>query len=317
MHEVEYKEILDRKRHVDDVKTHFSDALCLLVDIVNYGTNLIPRVFATSDRDMTVMVVVGVLLKQVVSMLDSIEILISNAHIHASKLAFRALFEASVYIEWILKEQADKKSKYYYISNLRGERLWALRTIRDTEEHASFKHVRDQLNVDPSSKNEKLENDAKVHLSEIEIILSQDAFKSINDDFEKIRNNNRRKTEPYWYKPFQINSLRHMAKSLNRHAQYDIFYAQGSDVTHAARYKDHIRISKGRIEFIPVRFLEDIATTLNFSISITINTYRTVLSYYRPGEMPNFDRKYISDWREVFLNIKSVNYQYEGPEKRI
>jgi len=317
MNEVEYKEILDRDKHVNDVKEHFGNELKLLTDIVNYGTNLIPRVFTTSNRNLTAIIVVGVLLKQVVSMLDSIEILLSNANIHASKLSTRALYEASIYIEWILKEQADKKAKYYYVSNLRGEKKWALRGIKDTVEHESFKHVRDQLNVDPPSKHDSFEADAKSHLAQVEKTLLQNSFKTINDELERLQNNNRRKMEPSWYKVFRIHSLRHMAKSLDRHAEYDLFYSQGSDVTHSARYKDHIRISKGKIEFIPIRLLEDMSTLLFFSISIAINAYKTVLNYYRPGEVINFERKYINDWRQTFLNIKSVNYKYEGQEKII
>lgn len=317
MHETEYKEILDRKKHVNDVRNNFSDELNLLIDFVNYGTNLIPRAFVSSDRSLTPIIIVGVLLKQIVSMFDAFEILVANANLHAAQLAARAIFEASVYIEWILKEKADEKVEYYYVSNLRGERKWVLRTIEGTSEHDNFSHIRDQLDVDPASKSPEMSLDAKKHLAEVNRILAQDSFKNVDADLERLKNQNRRKLEPSWYKPFQVHSLRHMAKLLKRHAEYDIFYSQGSDVTHAARYKDHIKISTEKILFRPIRLLEGIHSLLYFTISTVLRTYKLILSYYRPGEVDNFNKKYIREWRKTFLNIKSVRYSYQGDDRII
>lgn len=210
-----------------------------------------------------------------------------------------------------------KKANYYYVSNLRVERKWALRTIEGTAEHDSFSHVREQLNVDPGVKDPKGKAEAESHLSEVNRILAQDSFKEIDKEFEKLKNNNRQKLEPSWYKPFQVHSLRHMAKLINRHAEYDIFYSQGSEVTHAARYKDHIKFSSGKISFIPIRFLEGIRSLLFSTIATVFKTYKLVLSIYRPGEVTNFNKKYIEEWRERFLHIKSVKYNYNGDEKII
>lgn len=160
------------------------------------------------------------------------------------------------------------------------------------------------------SNDPEIENEAKTHLSEVNRILAQDSFKEIDEKLENLKNGNRQKLEPSWYKPFQVHSLRHMAKLINRHAEYDIFYSKGSEITHAARYADHIKISSGKISFKPIRFLEGIRSLLFFTISIVIKTYRLVLSNYRPGEVTNFNKKYVEEWRERFINIKSVNYTY-------
>ncbi len=317
MHEIEYKEILDREKHTSDVRSNFSDELNLLKDLINYGTNLIPRTYVSSDRGLSSVIIIGVLLKQIVSMFDALEILISNANIHAAQLAARAIFEASVYLEWMIKENTDNKAKYYYVSNLRVERKWAQRTIEGTPEHESFSHVRDQLNVDPGAKNPEMENQAQTHLAEVNRILAQDSFKEIDEELERLKNKNRQKIEPSWYKPFQVHSLRHMAKLIKRHAEYDIFYSQGSEVTHAARYKDHIKISSGRITFKPIRLLEGLKSLLFSTISIVLKTYKIVLNFYRPGEVNNFNKKYMNEWRETFLNMKSVKYRYSGEDRII
>jgi hypothetical protein len=45
---------------------------------------------------------IGTLLRQVVAMIDAVEILMCRSAVHAASLQLRALFEASVYIEWML-----------------------------------------------------------------------------------------------------------------------------------------------------------------------------------------------------------------------
>ena len=317
MDETEYKEILDRDKHKNDVTTHFSEEISLLNDLINYGTSLIPRVYISSDRGLSSAIIIGVLLKQIVAMFDAFEILISNANIHAAQLTTRAIFEASIYLEWVMLEDAENKANHYYVSNLRSERIWALRTLEGTPENEDFSHVRDQLNVDPVTKRPEMKVEAQTHLSEVNRILAQESFKEIDEEFERLKNNNRQKKEPSWYKPFQVRSLRHMAKLISRHAEYDIFYSQGSEVTHSARYKNHIRISSGKITFKPIRIIEGLNSLLFSTIPIVLKSYREVLKFYRPGEVDNFKKKYINEWRETFLNMKSVKYRYSGDERII
>jgi len=42
-------------------------------------------------------------------MLDGVEVLLSNGASYTAQLQLRALLEASIYIEWILKGDGDKK----------------------------------------------------------------------------------------------------------------------------------------------------------------------------------------------------------------
>ncbi len=317
MQETEYKEILDRSKHAEDVQTHFKDALLLLRNLTNYGTNLIPRAYTSSDRGLAAAITIGVLLKQVVSMLDAVEILVSKGHIHAAHLEARAAYEASIYIDWILKENSEEKVRHYYVSNLRNERLWARRTIDGTEEKSKFSTVTEQLNIDITAKNPTLEQEVINYLAEVNRILSQDNFKPIDSEFERLKNTNRNKLEPNWYKPLQIHSVRHIARLVERLPEYDIFYAKGSQVTHSASYKDHIRFSGGTLNFKPIRYLENIDNLLNFTISLVLKTYKAILAFYRPAEMPNFNRKYLNEWRDAFLKIKSVKYKSTGEHKVI
>lgn len=314
MPENEYKEILDREKHVKDVTEHFTPQIDLLQDLTNYGSNLIPRLFVSSDKQLVDIIVIGVLLKQVVSMIDGAELLVAKAAIHAAQLEVRAAYEASVYIEWILKSDSEKKAKCYYVSNLRNERLWALRSMEGTEEKEKFTAITEEINFDIHKERPEITDEAQQHLEQVNKILAQDTFKDVDAEFEAIKQKDRLKREPLWYRPMKIYSIRQIAREVSRIAEYDLFYSIGSQVTHSSSYKDHITLKEGKVYFKPIRYLEKLGTLLNFLVSTTIRTYMKTLEQYRPGELPAFRDKYANDWRNAFRGIKNVNYNITNEE---
>lgn len=307
MKEKEFKLILDRESHKRRAKEIYSNQIDLLVDLANYGSNLIPRAYDSSNKHLEDIIIIGVLLKQVVSMVDAIEILVSNGAIQTAHLQARTLFEASLYIDWILKEESEKRARYYYVSNLRNQRLWALRFITGTREKESFLQVTSDLGKYLNLEDANLEKEARKQLSEIERVLGQSSFNEINKEFEAKRN---RKTgvEVYWYKVLGITSIRKLAENVGHLAEYDIYYSRSSQVTHTIAYRDHIQFAKGKILFEPIRQLTELDFLLKFAIGATISTYQSLLNHYRPGELASFVGKYKRDWRHAFLSIPSVSY---------
>ena len=87
-----------------------------------------------------------------------------------------------------------------------------------------------------------------------------------------------------------------------------MFYSRSSEVMHTASYKDHLQFAKGTVSFEPVRQLRDIHIILRFITLTAISSFKSILSYYRYGELESFARKYMQDWRDTFLNIPSVSY---------
>lgn len=77
MNDESFKYILNREEPVEALNKHFKDALNLILNVVDYGTNLIPRCFKSSDRKLEDIITLAVLLKQIVSMLDGLEVLVS------------------------------------------------------------------------------------------------------------------------------------------------------------------------------------------------------------------------------------------------
>jgi Family of unknown function (DUF5677) len=297
-----HKGFLDRETVAASVREGLKPWCDLVEDIVSYGSNLIPRCFVSSERGLKDAVVLAILLRQVVAMLDSVHILLSQGACHAAQLPARALFESSVCIDWILLADSDKKCLYYYVHNLRRKRIWARRAQAGSVESKEFMALMGGSGVQLTA---DLAREAKKQLERIEEALSKPKFARVSAHFDSLRG--RKKYEPTWYAPFGPRNLREVAAAVDRLAEYTILYSIASQVMHGSSYEQHIAIGKGDITFQPIRSLEGFENVFRFSAANALATYRKVLHEYRYGELENFSRKYVEKWQKHFLNFPPIN----------
>jgi hypothetical protein len=271
----------------------------LLRDLANYGSNLIPRAFSSSGKMLGDAVLIGILLRQLVAMIDAIEILLCRSAVHAATLQLRAMFEAAVYIEWMLAGDRENKAAHYYVHNLLRLRVWAMRVQSGTPESLNFKSVMNGLPVDDT-----LGDEGKSHVQEIDRVLSQARFVAVRDGFRDWKKRNGRR--PTWYSPLGVTDLRNMAIKVNKEPLYVIVYGSASEVMHASNYGQHIRIQSERITFYSIRHPKEFSTTVRLTATIAIDTFRKILHEYREGERPRFDQKYVEKWRQAFMNMPQL-----------
>lgn len=308
MYEHPHSAILNREEPRTVVEEHFTKQVELLRDIANYGSNLVVRAFNSSPKKMADVIVCGVLLKQIVAMADAVEVLLASGCGHASFLPARTAFEASIYLDWLLAGDSERRATRYIVGNYRDERLWAARAIPGTTEEAAFTQIAKTLGLDIHAKRPTLASDANLHLAEVNRILAQPELQAIDQEFTQARKN--RKRDPEWYELDGLASIRKVAEAVGRLPEYDFFYSKGSQVTHTGSYKDHIRFTDGQVRFKPIRHLADVNMLLNFIVSLSLGTYMKVLKQYRPDELTAFSKKYIEDWQDPFQNVVSVKYDF-------
>jgi hypothetical protein len=309
MVEKEYQPLLDRGTSIGHVQTHFADILKVIRDMVNYGSNLIPRCFVSSNRRLEDVIILGVLLRQSVTMFDAIEILLSNAAVYPCYLQTRAIFETSLYIEWILKEETEKKAKYYYVANVRQARMWASRTQRGSLENLAYENIMAPFGNVIQNTTDRLSADGLKDLQEINRVLTQLSFVAIDHDIDSYKIKNKFRYDPPWYAPIGPRSVRELAGILKRLHEYELIYVASSEVMHSTSQKHHIKFSQSHLELTPIRHLGGIDIVLRFSMATMMKIYLDVLGYYRSEEIPNFSRKYIEDWRQEFMSIQGVEYK--------
>lgn len=308
MREHPHTAILNREEPRAVAEQHFEKQVDLLRDIANYGSNLVVRAFNSSQKKMAEVIVCGVLLKQVVAMVDAVEVLLSSGCGHAAFLPARTAFEASIYLDWILAGDSERRATRYIVGNYRDERLWAARVIPGTTEEAAFTQIAKTLGLDIHANRPTLSSDATAHLAEVNRILAQPELQVIDHEFTTMKK--KRTRDPEWYELDGLKSIRQLAEKVGRLPEYEFFYSKGSQVTHTGSYKDHIRFIDGQVRFKPIRHLADVNMLLNFVVSLAIGTYMKILKQYRPDELAAFGKKYIEDWRDPFQNVVSVKYDF-------
>jgi hypothetical protein len=312
--ESEFKPLLDRDRTLADVNDHLLPWVRLIRDITSYGTNLVPRCMVSSDRKLADAVILATLLRQVVAMLDAIDILLSNGAVFAANLQMRALFEASIYLDWILKSDTERKATYYYVHNLRRMRIWASRSQVGSPEWQEFLSVVNDFGI---RIHDELRDSDKTKILEIDQALSQPKYFGVNKEFDEHRKGKR--YDPAWYAPLLPKGQRNLgaiSRAVDRGSQYRLLYSGASEVMHASNYGHHVKFSDGKLTLVPIRFLEGFDLVLSFSLSTAIQTYRAVLRRYRPDELTNFARKYVENWQNEFRNMPKVKYRSD-PEDTV
>jgi hypothetical protein len=298
-----HKGLLDDEAATASVSEQLNTWTALLRDLANYGSNLIPRAYTSSGKALGDAVVIGILLRQVVAMIDAIEILLCRSAVHASTLQLRALFEAVVYIEWMLSGDLERKASYYYVHNLLRLRRWAMRVQSGTSESASFKPIFDSAGL---PLDQTLGEEGKRTCVEIDRVLSKDPLAAIRRDFLEWKKQNKR--QPSWYSPLGVSDLRNMAKTVEKEPLYEFVYRSGSEVMHASTYGQHVSFKGNRISFHSIRHPKQFSFVVRMTAILAITVYRRVLAEYRQEELRHrFPIKYVEKWQQAFMSIPHVN----------
>jgi len=309
MEEKEHQAIIDRATSIGHVSENFTPILSVFRDVVNYGSNLMPRCYVSSKRMLEDAILIGVLLRQSIAMFDAIEILLSKAAVYPCHLQIRALFEVSLYLEWMLQEDTEKRAKYYYVSNVRKERIWAMRTQNGSPENVSYGKAMEGFGDLFSDTSKRLSDKGQEYLKDINRILAQTSFAVVDKEIEAYRAKRKTPYDPPWYAPLGPQSVRQISVALKRLHEYETIYALSSEAMHSTSHKAHVSFSQGKLLFSPIRYLAGIDSIVRFSMSTILKIYRDVLGHYREGELASFGKKYGSDWREAFMDIPSVEYK--------
>ena len=300
MKEIPHKAILNREEAKSAAEKYYSKETEILRDLVNYGSNLTVRAFESSPKQIVEVVICGILLKQIVAMVDAAEVLVSSGCGHASFLPARTAFEASIYIDYIFDSDSERRANRYFVGNFRDQRLWASRVIPGTKEEISFTKLSQILGLDIQAHQPGLAAEAKISLAEVEKKLAHPMYAKINQEFITARGSKNRDNN--WYELDGLNSLRKIAEKIGRLPEYEFIYSKGSQVTHTRKYKDHVLFEDEQVRFKTIRHLEDFGLLLSFIVSICVQTYRRIVERYRPGETLAFTKKYLEDWHDPLMN---------------
>jgi uncharacterized protein DUF5677 len=307
-----YPALLNRQEAAANIARYFSEIPEVIASLVDYGTYLIPRCLESSGKKLSDLVALGVLAKQAVVMLDGSQLLLKEGAVQPSSLQLRALFEVSVYIDWMVHKDEDERARAYYTWNLRRKRTWARRAIKGSDEAFALAKDMEGLALSGRLETEQVQHEASTQLAEIEQLLNSADYQSMSALFDARRGKSA--FDPEWYAPLLPKStkpsLTVLCREVGRMAEYRIIYELGSESMHSSRSDIHLRVIEGKAILRPLRDLTDIGLISQLIMGEAMHVYIALLDRYRPQERETFSRKYQDAWRAIYLNPKSVKYEY-------
>ena len=290
--------LLDRRKAAREVRERFRQQLEALEDMVNYGSRLVHETYAGSSKTPVDLVVLGVLLKQIVAMADSVLVQVREGIVGPAFLSARAALEALLYLEWILIGDAKFKANCYIVANARHQRLWAERDRQPSAEARAFGRVAAEIGV---------ELRANARLADSIGVLDPDrTYQGLNIDASagpgSVRERERKSQgRAQWFNMAGASSLRRIAQQVGRLAQYHFEYAQGAHVTHHALYRDHVRVDDHGVHLREIRDTADAGELLQSIMQVSLGAFVSVLKHYRPVELRAFGTTYAARWRSQLL----------------
>ncbi len=289
--------LLDPSYARDEAWRHFRPQLEVAREIAEYSSDLLKRAFASNKRsNVADLIVIAGLFRQALASFDGALLCLENGAVHAAQLQTRALWEASLFIEWILTQGKDRWGRQLYVYSIRQELAWVRRVIDGSPEHAAHAEAwRDAFGYEWEAP-EKLATEMQEREREILNFLQSGPHRQINQYFE----NWNRKGEPDWYKvgPDAPSSLYAMAVKVGRRAEYTTLYKSWSYHAHGVRTNIHFRMGPaGMVTIEPIRYLADFPQVFTVATSLALRVLRTVLHEYREGEFERLRQKYIESWR--------------------
>ena len=297
--------ILDRTLFRTQIGKFFADQLALLEQVVNYGTNLVPRCFNSSDRGVADTVAVVSFLKHAVTSLDAIYILAREGAALSCFPHIRSLFEIDLYLRWIFQEDFERRGSAYFVWNIRKKRYWLRCYLDGTPEQAAHTaHMEGSPGEDTVIPHTQEEIQNAIDLENSRLDAPEVA--GVNALFEPLMATSGKDVE--WYRPFGVNSIRDMAIRLGDEGMYKVFYAQYSQATHGLSLEQqlHFNATEREVVFDHIRTLQSVDEIFRMTFNFAFKIYRTMLEKYRPGELDAFRRKYLEEWRARFRAIPKV-----------
>lgn len=299
------RKILDRSRSVQDVDDHFSEQIKLLTELTDYGTLLLVRCHSSSNKQFEDLVILAILFKHILTLIDSIQVLLTNGAVLISQLISRTLFESSIYIEWILKEDTERRAKQYYVGNYleyrRFDRKFLTEYANDKNIKTQIERASEKLGVDPNS----ITIEAKKEIESIDKSLSKPLLRDIKVEFDGLK---KTKGSVKWYELDNIPNLFELAKKLDLSFDYYLYYNLYSQITHGMVVREHIQINEDSVYLEPIRSIASIKSAFIMVVSTTLRVYQTLLKHYRSSELENLQKKYLNDWETRLKTIKDVMY---------
>ena len=121
--------VLDPTYGREIVERHLQPHVDAAREVVTYGSNLLLRCLKGMDGTIGNVMVVGVLFRQALAALDGFVLCLAHGAVDAAEVHSRGALEASLSIDWVLKQGKEEWGRRIWIYSLRQNLQWVRKRI--------------------------------------------------------------------------------------------------------------------------------------------------------------------------------------------
>ena len=299
----QFEPILYRELRKVEVSQIIKITSPLLQEIVNYATNAFIRCEQTTqgsvpDEPLPVFNAYH----QIISMIDGIEVLLSNSCVIPCIPMLRAVFEALLTLQYILEKDARKRSFAWLVCYLhnRIDMYERFDTTKLKGKQFTSNLIDEKLDtyflLPPTATIQE-------RIGNLESLLKKPHYVEAEVERKRMA---QKKRKANWYSFYDgPSNIYELAKYLKKAATYDFLYRQWSSYIHSDDLSHFLGNNKKAILNV-IRSSEDIQLICTFTATFGIESTRILLNHYRPGEMRSFGKWYITEIRDSYQKISSL-----------
>ena len=298
----EYKPLLDRQEAVTAAAPLIQVACPLLRELVNHASWAFRRCDSASDahgaenEDLAAFV----LYRHLIELTDGIEVLFSASCVNAAVPTIRAAFEASLSLDFILREDYTRRSLAWTCAYVHDRIDAHERLDAKTKAGDQFaKTFESEMGGRPLSA-----YDADVPVAALRGLLARDQFRDLDAEYLKLRKQLNR--APDWFRLVGVKNRRALARAVGRESEYLSLYSEWSGFSHASDAASYITAGRSEREaaFWGVRSPEHMPHRAFFSAYWLLRATRQMLGHFRAGE--SLKSWYVREVQTPFFGLQQL-----------
>jgi hypothetical protein len=287
-------ELLTRSEEQPDIEKLLIDFSSLIEESVNFGTHILKwELNEAIGGDENVPV--GLTIRHILDLLDSVSVLVRNSCADPCKLILRGALEAQLGLEFILQNDTKKRSLAFLVCNYHND-LKLLLKVKPGEQ--GYDQLLSKMKADRSiPKGIKLPQfpNLENNIDNLKSLLAMPHYIQAEKEYQALMKKGIK--NPNWFQLFNgPRNIEQLANTLKRHALYEVLYRGWSSSIHGTdviKSKLHQTVD-GNVEIIQLRHLKDVQMITQITVTLAILCYQVMIEKRIPSHAQDFAKWYLT-----------------------
>ena len=298
------KGFLDRDKMIKAAKPIIDIASPMLVEIVNYMTNVLAKLLENAKGGDEILAAHGSYL-HLIEMMDAFEVQISQAVVEPAMVSLRSAFEALLALNYVLEKDSEYLNRALaYVAVDIHNRIGIYKELDINTQQG--KELQAAISSDRLGSSMKYPSipDLTNRISILENLLKRAPYDVIEAEYQRTKKLFNRK--PEWYSLFNgPRNLEKLSEELHLKGTYRILYPGWSKMTHGSGtiQRKLMKGPDGLPALVGLRNIAEMASTIQIGASFCFEGTRIILIKYLPTEESAFNKWYMNNIRESFRKL--------------